>query len=263
MFRALSLTVVLLTIAAQAQAGPRYVAMGSSFAAGQGLGAYEASGPARCGRSTHNYAHQFAARRGLDLVDVSCSGATTAAILAPWGEVPAQIDAVTADTRLVTVTIGGNDLGYVGGLIAASCRALNKSGCQAERVVTEADYATLKTTMAGIVDAIRARAPKATIALVQYPVVLPAKGVCAATPMSKASADAARAKASRLARITAEVAREHGARVIRADRLSRGHDACAAQPWMNGYPAPGAAPYHPNRAGMTAVAEALDKVLPR
>ena len=263
MFRVISLTIALLAVAAHANAAPRYVAMGSSFAAGQGLGAYQAGAPKRCARSTHNYPHQLAARRGLALVDVTCSGASTSAILAPWGEVPAQIDAVTAETRLVTLTIGGNDLGYVGGLNAASCRARKKGNCPAERVVAEADYAALKRAMADIVDAIRARAPRAEIVLVQYPVVLPARGVCPATPISNASADAARAKAAGLARVTAEVGREHGARVIDIDRLSRGHDACAAKPWMNGYPATGAAPYHPNRAGMAAVAEALDRALPR
>ena len=37
-------------------------------------------------------------------------------VLAPWNELPAQIDAVTPDTRLVTITIGGNDLNYIGNL---------------------------------------------------------------------------------------------------------------------------------------------------
>ena len=57
------------------------------------------------------------------MVDVSCSGATTAHILKRWGGLPPQIDAVTPAARLVTVTIGGNDVGYVGGLMAASCDA--------------------------------------------------------------------------------------------------------------------------------------------
>lgn len=50
---------------------------------------------------------------GLNLVDVSCGGATTAHILGAWSELAPQIDAVTSDTKLVTVTIGGNDLNYV------------------------------------------------------------------------------------------------------------------------------------------------------
>lgn len=261
MFRPLTLALALLASAAHAQTGGRYVSMGSSFAAGPGIAPYEQDAPARCARSTRNYAHQLAALRDLTLVDVACSGAKTSAVLQPWGELPAQIDAVTADTRLVTATIGGNDIGYIGGLFGAACRQLGETGCQPDPIPTEADYMALKASMSEMVAAIRARAPKAEIVLVEYPVVLPPKGVCAATPIPEAAADAARAKADRLAAITREVAEAGGATVLSTSDFSRGHDACAAEPWMNGYPAPGAAPYHPNLAAMTAIAHTLNKVL--
>jgi lysophospholipase L1-like esterase len=244
-------------------AGARYVAMGSSFAAGPGIAPFEASAPARCAQSTRNYAHQLAAKRGLALTDVSCSGATTANVLGPWGELPAQIDAVTPETRLVTLTVGGNDIGYIGGLIGASCRSRGEKVCQAEMTATEADYAALKTAMMRLASEIKARAPKAKIVFVEYPAVLPPAGVCAATPLAESTADAARIKAARLVAITREVARASGAIALAISDLSTGHDACATQPWMAGYPAPGAAPYHPNLTAMTAIAEALDKALPR
>src|ERR1700712_5265347 len=60
--------------------GARYVAMGSSYAAGPGIDPVEQP-RTRCGRSTRNYAHQLAGRRSLTLVDVSCGGATTAHVL--------------------------------------------------------------------------------------------------------------------------------------------------------------------------------------
>ena len=59
-------------------AGSKYVAMGSSFAAGPGITTPDEGTPARCTRSKDNYARQLARRRGLKLTDVSCSGATTA-----------------------------------------------------------------------------------------------------------------------------------------------------------------------------------------
>lgn len=260
MIRALTLAFAL--IASTAQAGERYVSMGSSYAAGLGISPYQDGAPTRCTRSTRNYAQQLAAKRGLTLVDVGCSGAKTSAILQPWGELPAQIDAVTADTALVTVTIGGNDIGLVGGLYGASCRKLAEANCAPATTPSEADYAALKTSMTGMVAAIRQRAPKARIVLVEYPTILPPQGACAATPLSDADADAARAKAVRLSAITREAAASSGATVITTAEFSRGHDACAAQPWMNGYPAPGAAPYHPNLAAMTAIAQALDAALP-
>ena len=268
MLRILATALILTFAASIAQAetptGGRYVSMGSSFAAGLGIPPYQDGAPARCTRSTRNYASQLAAKRGLTLVDVGCSGARTAALLQSWGELPAQIDAVTADTRLVTITIGGNDIGYIGGLFGASCRVRAEANCAPENSPSEADYAALKAAMVGAITAIRAKAPKAQVVLVEYPAVLPSQGACPATPLTDAAADAARAKAARLLVVTREAATAGGATVIATSEFSRDHDACAAEPWMNGYPAPaGAAPYHPNLAAMTAIAEALDQALPR
>ncbi len=81
-----------------------------------------------------SYSRLLAAQLRLRLTDASCGGATTAHVLAPWNELPAQIDAVTSDTRLVTITIGGNDLNYMGVLFAASCHAGTMTGPLAERM---------------------------------------------------------------------------------------------------------------------------------
>ena len=59
----------------------RYVALGSSMAAGPGIRPDAAGSPVRAGRSARNYPHLVAERAGLDLVDVTYSGATTANIL--------------------------------------------------------------------------------------------------------------------------------------------------------------------------------------
>ena len=102
-------------------AGSRYVAMGSSFAAGPGLTPRAPGSPRRAGRSAGNYAHLVARALGLDLHDVTYSGATTSDILtsSAAGQ-PAQLDAVTPDTRLVTITAGGNDVGFLPRLTLAS-----------------------------------------------------------------------------------------------------------------------------------------------
>ena len=90
-------------------AGMQHVALGSSFAAGPGIPQQAAT----CGRSDHNYSHLVAATLGLMLTDVSCSGATTGHILdTPQGEAPPQLSALQAETALVTLTIGGNDISY-------------------------------------------------------------------------------------------------------------------------------------------------------
>ena len=269
---ALLLALGLLARPAAAQPPARYVAMGSSFAAGPGITRQADNPPTACGRSVDNYAHQLARRRGLALTDVSCGGATTAALLAPWRGNPAQIDAVTSATVLVTITVGGNDVGYIAGLGAAACRGLARARPDAEALAkcpaaprpTDADFANLAAAMARIAAEVRARAPAARLVFVDYPPVLPARDVCAATPMSVEDADASRATHQRVVAITARAARGSHADLITASILASGHDACGAQPWMNGYPpAPGGAAFHPNLSAMTAIAEALDRRVPR
>lgn len=247
--------------------GARYVAMGSSFAAGPGIPDYYEATPAPCYRSTQNYAHQLAARLELALTDVSCSGATTAHLTGPRGNIPPQLDALTSDTKLVTITIGGNDLGYIGGLMAASCAGLQKEtgvegDCSPMTLPAEKTFADVAARMDAIAKEVRRRAPAAKLVFVEYLAVLPEAGTCAATPLDEFAADGARSTARRLAAITREVASANGATVVMASEFSRGHDACSADPWMHGYPRPGApvsgAMYPPNAAGMTAIADALE-----
>ena len=251
--------------------GAKYVAMGSSFAAGPGIPDYYEATPAPCYRSTQNYAHQLAARLSLNLTDVSCSGATTAHLTGPRGAIPPQLDALMPDTRLVTVTIGGNDLGYIGGLTNASCAGLMaETGLEddcAPMIAPPAEkaYADLAARMDAVAKEIRRRAPQAQLVFVDYLAVLPEAGSCPATPLDAIQADGARYTARRLAEITRTVAAQNSASVITASEFSKGHDACSEAPWMNGYPRPGApvagALYHPTVKGMTAIADALEQLL--
>ena len=251
--------------------GSHYVAMGSSFAAGPGLGAPKPGTPERCARSAANYATLIALRLSLELDDQSCSGAATDHVLGPWAELPPQIDAVTADTRLVTVTIGGNDLNYVGNLFAASCTpgswsdgSGNPAPCPAYGLPDADDYAALEDQLRKIADGVKHRAPDATLVFVQYVQLVP-KELCADTPLDPDQAKALRALGQDLARSTAKVAGETGALLLPADSLSASHAPCQSEPWALGMPqeqqAGQGAPWHPNAAGMRAIADALETML--
>ena len=99
----------------------RYVALGSSMAAGPGIPPRAKDAPWRPGRSAANYPHLVAQRLGLDLVDVTYSGATTAYVLTDrQHSAPPQASVLDGTEALVTVTIGGNDVGYVPMLMAAA-----------------------------------------------------------------------------------------------------------------------------------------------
>lgn len=260
--------------AAPLAAGAKYVSMGSSFAAGSGVTVSADAASAACQRSVDNYAHQLARRRGLALTDVSCGGAQTTNILGPWGAKPPQLDAVDADTRLVTVTIGGNDLGYMAGLLVASCRNLAIEAGAADPTAkcppapaapSDQAYQELEGRMTQIAAEVHRRAPQARLVFLQYFTVLPPQALCKATPLTAAEAAAAREVARRLAQVTARAAKAGKAEVLDLDRLSADHNACAADPWVHGFPRPDAPIkgvfYHPNLAGMTAAADALDKLL--
>ncbi len=253
-------------------AGDHYVAMGSSFAAGPGVTTSADSPPNRCSRSADNYPRQVAARLGLSLTDVSCGGATTGHILGAWNELPPQIDALRPNTKLVTVTIGGNDVGYIAGLFAASCGARPETamckGFAARRsgplpVIDELAWEALVSRLDQITAEVRTRAPSARLVFVDYLTILPKAGQCDAAPLARAPMAEARKKAARLATLTAQAAKRAGATIVRASRLSARHHACAKSPWMNGFPNIGSPPtfvgYHPNLAGMTAVADAIEK----
>lgn len=267
-------------LAAPAQklpAGSAYVSLGSSFAAGPGITTLATDSPARCGQSADNYPRQLAKALKLKLIDRSCGGATTVDVLqrGPLDQ-PPQLDGLTPETRLVTVTIGGNDIRYMAGLAAAVCRSHPEALAEAGRgrsCAAAADF-ELDTAFSATADSLKAiaaevarRSPRARLMFVDYVTVLPPGPPCAALMVSSADADELRARADRLARLTESVAKGAGADLIKASEITRGHDACAADPWTAGFvqargsSAWGPVSFHPRLPAMSAIAIALEKKL--
>ena len=90
----------------------RYVALGDSYSAASGVLPPDPEAAPWCARSTANYPNVIAAATAAELTDVTCGGADTTDYFEPQYEnVPPQLDAVTPDAELVTMTIGGNDSG--------------------------------------------------------------------------------------------------------------------------------------------------------
>lgn len=251
---------------------PQYVAMGSSFASGPAITQAAEDSPWFCARSRDNYAHQLARLRQLSLVDVSCGGATTRHVL-DGGQLlqPAQIEAVTAETELVTVTIGGNDIAYLGNMMAMGCDEatawyLRRTAACRTRSVAEMEQALreMQVRLARIAGEVHRRAPAAKLVLVTYPAVLPGSGTCERLGLNAEQALQMRVIAQQLAAATRAVAGAHGALLLDAGRLTQGHDVCAQDPWMNGMRPPRGllgAPLHPSLEGMTAIAQGLDALL--
>lgn len=239
----------------------RYVALGSSMAAGPGIAPRARGAPWGSGRSARNYAHLVAERLHLDLLDVTFSGATTAHVLADRQRgAPPQVDALDGSEALVTITIGGNDVGYVSLLMAASlpgaARLLPSIAACLDRDSREQAIGRLGESLRAVGTVVRRRSPRARVLFVDYLTMLPPDGH-PAPPLSHADAELGRYVAGRLAELTAAAAAATGCQIVRAAQASRDHHAWSTDPWTvgAGWPLPWRpAPFHPNAAGMRAVA---------
>ncbi len=262
----LGLLIVLAVLYYQGKQAPRanspYVALGSSFAAGLGLGARETGSPFICQRSVNGYPKQIARMTGLLLTDMSCSGATTHHVVR-GGQVflGPQIDAIGPATRLITLTAGGNDIAYIGDLTAMAYQRqggitgfLIGQFWKGAKPVDNRDFATLRSDLVSTLRKIRGRAPKAQIIVVTYPAILPETGTCSQLGIDAAQADMMRPVALRLADVTRSAAKEAGATVVDMATLSKDHDACTTQPWANGSAPTQGVAFHPTLAGTKATA---------
>ncbi len=244
----------------------RYVALGSSMAAGPGIRPRAKGAPFFAGRSARNYPHLVAERLGLELVDVTYSGATTAHVLVDSqpGASP-QIEALDGTEDLVTITIGGNDVGYVPLLFAAGLPRFTRSlplldgrlRDQLDPLARDRALAEVAESLKEVGRTLRQRSPRAKVLFVDYLTLLPPPGT-PAPPLSDADVATGRHIADTLARLTAEAAADTGCGLVRVAEPSLEHHAWAADPWTQkfGLPVPGRpAPLHPNATGMRMVAD--------
>ena len=255
-------------------AGTRYVALGDSYTAGPRIGPV-AGPPAGCERSVNDYPHLFAAASEAELRDVSCGGARiddlSDAQPVSGGLNPPQLAALDARTELVTVGIGGNDLGFaeiVRSCLSASptatpCRDRFAAGGDDElRARIDALGPRLTTTYA----AIARRAPAARRVVVGYPSVLPAagSGCFPALPVSPGDVTYLRGVLTALNDEIRGRAQQAGAVYVDTAGPSVGHDVCAAPgtAWVEGVlPAAPGIPLHPNALGHAAIAQAVRAAL--
>lgn len=248
---------------------PEYVALGSSFAAGAGLGPLQKGSPLLCARTINGYPEQLARMRNLSIVDMSCGGAVTKDLLrgGQYFQGP-QIRTVTTETRLVTITIGGNDTLYIADLSQLAARNSNSLWGKLVRQFwggpksrSERNFDGLKHELVALLRAIHAQAPNAKIVVATYPTILPQNGTCPQLGLTASEADAMRTAADQLAATTRSAAEEGGAILVDMHSIGAAHHACSANPWTYGWSNAGAAPFHPTLAGAGATAEAISQTL--
>jgi len=250
-----------------------YVALGDSYAAGP-LIPTQIGLPPGCLRSDHNYPALVA--RTLDITDfrdVTCSGATTDDLAAPQsvtlGVNPPQLDALGPDTELVSMTMGGNDIGFASIIgdcatrsplapLGAACKDYFTAG-GTDQLAARIDGAAPKIEAA--LEAIGERSPDAKVVLVGYPAILPDKGpgCFPVVPFSAGDVAYLRGVEKELNAMLAEQAEKAGAEYVDTYSPTIGHDICQlpGTKWIEGLvPTAPAAPVHPNALGESAMAKA-------
>jgi lysophospholipase L1-like esterase len=156
---------------ANAAAADRYVALGDSYASGVGADSYTAESGS-CQRSTNAYPALYnAGVRPAAYTSVACSGATTADV------VNGQLSALTTGTTLVSVTVGGNDVGFTS--IMTTCVLQGEADCVAAVSAAETKVRNeLPGRLGSVYGGIRAKAPSARVVVVGYPVFYQLGTVC-------------------------------------------------------------------------------------
>ncbi|WP_436501095.1 SGNH/GDSL hydrolase family protein [Actinokineospora sp. HUAS TT18] len=262
-----------------------YVALGDSFSAGPLIPWQQASW---CFRSNNNYPAWLATKLGLyytsgAFTDVTCSSADTTNMaqpqVTPSPDIPMstqspQFDALSLDTDLITIGIGGNDYSVFGSLVGTcpGLRASNPTGspCQEHFTVNGVDTlsAALVNTqknLENVIKGARAHSPGAKIVMVGYPRLVPPTGTCPdVVPFADGDYRWADAVERKLNAAVANAARRQGALYVDTYGPSLGHDACAGDAaWVAGQYTNvfGAAAYHPNLAGMKAEADLIHRAL--
>lgn len=247
-----------------------HVALGDSYSS---MGSREAPllGPQYCLRSDDNYPSLLDAD-----TDVTCQGAVTGHIVGtrvtPDGELPAQVDALGPDTDVVTLTIGGNDIGF-GPIVDCVGRSMKEhvtSACQrmlGETVQMEMDE--LPQLLDDVHHQIRERTggdgDSAVVLATGYmPLIGPrdTRGNCPGLAfVSSEDVTWAKGLFEQLNGMIREAAERHDARYVMPEGFAN-HSACADRPgerWVDFLgERTDAYPMHPTSAGQRAMADAVE-----
>jgi len=209
--------------AAQAT-GVRYVALGDSYASGLGTGLERGN----CDRSPAAYGPQWArAHQPAAFTFAACSGATTRGIRTH------RLGALSPATTLVSVTAGGNDVGFSD--VLQTCLIQSTHDClQAIHGAEHAMTTLLPRGLNRLLTAIHQHAPAAKIVMTGYPLLFdPARpGSC--SEISHREQSALNRGANLLDSTIKSAAGRHGAAFADVRAAFRGHAICDRAAWLHG-----------------------------
>jgi len=220
----------------------RYAALGDSYSSGVGTGRTDAG--ASCRRSSLAYPRLWtAAHPGSTVSFLACSGAGLPRVLAQ------QVTAVPKDAGLVTVTAGGNDVGF-SAVVGVCALASSDTACRfAVGLAKVVAVTEVPVALGATLAAIKYRAPHARIVVLGYPHLFEL-GSCPAAVPSVNRRKAINDGADTLDGAISRTASAFGAQFVDVRARFAGHGLCApaGQSWING-PERGPDAYHPTATG--------------
>ncbi|MCL2543476.1 MAG: SGNH/GDSL hydrolase family protein [Nocardioidaceae bacterium] len=221
-----------------------YDALGDSYASGYGVGG---SGP--CGQSPSAYGRQVDGRMHIALDDfVACAGATTASLVSGG-----QLNALDPSTDLVTLTIGGNDIGW-STAVTACLGGTDQQCAGAISAILGRIRSQLPSLLDGLYSQVRADAPNAEVLVTGYPRLFsPEYGAyLGASPAEQQSLNDG---ADVLNGVIANAAAAHGFDFVDVTKRFVGHGVNSPEPWVT---SPfDAQALHPNADGWAAYTAAV------
>lgn len=226
--------------AAQAADGG-YVALGDSYSSGTGAGNY-ISDSGDCKRSNNAYPVLWnAAHSPSAFAFAACSGATTSSVKSD------QLGALDSGTSLVSITVGGNDIGF--STVMTKCVTGSDSTCRS--AVDDAEN-KMDTTLPGALDsvfgAIRDKAPNAKVVVLDYPHLYDTD-VSPCPGLSGAKHTALNEGADKLDTAVEAAAGRAGFTFSDVRDEFSGHELCTGDGWLHSVTYPIGDSYHPTATG--------------
>jgi len=185
----------------------------------------------------------------------------------PLGTNPPEENALSVGTTMVTLQIGGNNIGFSDIIVHCTTLSLTNpfgSPCKDHYTSGGTDKLRAKinaaaTKVAAVLQGIHADAPNARVFLVGYPVILPnsGSGCWPLVPIAFGDVPYLRGVEKALNSMLAAVAAANNATFVDTYTASIGHDVCRAPgtKWVEGLiPTSLAAPFHPNQLGEQSMA---------
>ena len=214
------------TTTAAATGSVRYVALGDSYSSGVGAGSYLSASGA-CLRSTNAYSALWAAAHSPDAYSsVACSGAATSDVL------NSQVSALDTGTTLVSITVGGNDVGFSS--VMKTCVLDSTSTCLS--AVANAESLTdtvLPGRLANVFATIRADAPSAHVVVLDYPELYDLGHSWYCPGLSTSDRSALNQAADKLDATIQAAAQAAGDTFVDVKGRFSGHELCDFNDWLH------------------------------